>query len=269
MAFGFDALWMMSGATMVRLDPADNSVTEIKVPGAGGNYRGIAAGEGAVWIPDTASKTIYKLDPTSNSLVKDIPLDFYDSEGSIGVGEGAVWIVAPGEKFQPFLMRFNGETAALEASIPLERGSIAAVVDYGSVWVTNTEKSELYRIDPKTNSVVSATKLHERPRFLASGEGAIWVINQGDGTVQRVDAKTGMVVATIETGTGAQGGGDIVVGGGYVWATFRGFPVVQIEPETNTLLRRYTGPGMGDAIRYGANSLWISGDHIFRIQPPD
>jgi YVTN family beta-propeller protein len=270
MAFGFDSLWMMSDARMVRVDPTDNSVTQIEVAGAGGSYRGIAIGEGAVWIPDTVSGTIYKLDPAANSVVKTIPVEFYDSEGSIGVGEGAVWIVAPGAKLQPFLRRFNSETGALEASIPLERGSIAAVVGYGSVWVTNTDKSELYRIDPRTNRVASVTALHERPRFLSAGEGAIWVLNQGDGSVQRVDAKTGMVVATIETGTGPRGGGDIVAGGGYVWATIRdGYPVIQIDPETNTLIRTYKGPGMGDAIRYGANSLWVSGSQIFRIQPPD
>ena len=48
MAFGFDLLWMMSGARMMRVNPTDNSVTEIKVDGALGSYRGIAVGEGAI-----------------------------------------------------------------------------------------------------------------------------------------------------------------------------------------------------------------------------
>jgi virginiamycin B lyase len=270
MAFGFDSLWMMSGATMIRVDPTDNSVTEIKVDGAFGNYRGIAVGEGAVWIPDTVSKTIYKLDPITNSVVKKLEVDFYESEGSIGVGEDAVWIVAVGEKRRAELTRFNSETGTLEANIPLKQGSIAALVDFGSVWVTNNDKNELYRIDPKTNSLVSTTSLHERPRFLASGEGAIWVLNQGDGTVQRIDGKTGTVIATIETVSGFRRGGDIVVGGGYVWVTMKGdLPVVQIDPKTNTLLRMFKGYGMGDAIRYGAGSLWVSGKSIFRIKPPD
>jgi hypothetical protein len=57
MAFGFDSLWMMSDGDMIRVNPTDNSVSEIKVPGAVGRYRGIAIGEGAVWIPDSGSKT--------------------------------------------------------------------------------------------------------------------------------------------------------------------------------------------------------------------
>jgi hypothetical protein len=37
----------------------------------------------------------------------------------------------------------------------------------------------------------------------------------------------------------------------------------------HTLIRKFKGFGMGDAIRYGAGSLWVSGSNIFRIKPPD
>jgi virginiamycin B lyase len=270
MAFGFDSLWMMTGSKMLRIDPRNNAVTEIDIPGAGGKYRGLAVGEGAVWIPDTLNKMIYKLDPATNSIVKRIESDFFDSEGSIGAGEGSVWIVAWGEKFQMVLSRFNSQTGELEANIPLERGSIAAIVDFGSVWVTNSERDELYRIDPKTNTVVSTVSLHKGPRFLSSGEGAIWVLNQSDCTVQRIDGYTGSLVATIETDHSYRNGGDIAVGGGYVWVTLKGnLPVVQIDPKTNSTIRKFKGLGMGDAIRYGAGSVWVSGDNIFRVKPPN
>ena len=133
------------------------------------------------------------------------------------------------------------------------------MVDFGSVWVTGSENGELYRIDPKSNAIVSTTRLHDKPRFIASGEGSIWVLNQGDGTVQRIDGRSGEVLATIET-IGRLDGGDIVCGGGYVWISVPGTPVAQIDPRTNTLIRRFTGSGlMGDAIRYGAGSLWVWG----------
>jgi virginiamycin B lyase len=270
MAFGFGSLWMMSGGTMIRVNATDDRITEIKVPGAVGDYRGIAVGEGAVWIPDSGSKTIYKLDPSTNSVVMQLKAVFYDTEGSIGVGEGGVWLVTIGEGFKTVLTQFNSKTGAAEANLPWKEGSIAALVDFGSVWVTNNEKDELYRIDPKTNSIASTTPLRDRPRFLASGEGSIWVLNQGDGTVQRIDGKTGAVVATIETVPGYRGGGDIVVGGGYVWVSLKGnLPVIQIDPKTNTMIRKFKGFGMGDAIRFGAGSLWVSGGEIFRIKPPN
>ena len=121
-----------------------------------------------------------------------------DPEGSIGVGEGAIWVVTE-EDDHKYLTRFNAGTGAEEAKISLP-GGIGVVVDYGYVWVTDEKEGELYRIDPRTNSIASATPLHGNPRFITSGEGSVWVLNQSDGTVQRVDGRTGEVAATIETG---------------------------------------------------------------------
>jgi virginiamycin B lyase len=58
MAFGFDSLWMMQTGKLLRTNPTDNSVVEIKVAGGTDRNRGIAVGEGAVWIPDTGSHKI-------------------------------------------------------------------------------------------------------------------------------------------------------------------------------------------------------------------
>ena len=143
--------------------------------------------------------------------------------------------------------------------------SAGVVVDFGSVWVTGYRSGELYRIDPKTNAVVSTIKLHSSPRFIATSEGSIWVLDQGDGSVQRIDGKTGELLATIETGLPGNGG-DIVCGGGYVWVSMPGTPVAQIDPKANTLVRKFKGHSFGDAIRYGAGSLWVSGATIHRIE---
>src|SRR5829696_4043497 len=47
MAYGFDALWMMTGATLVRVDGTTNAVGDIPVPETTGRVRGLAIGEGA------------------------------------------------------------------------------------------------------------------------------------------------------------------------------------------------------------------------------
>jgi virginiamycin B lyase len=279
MGFGFDSLWMMSrpsdpalgGGPLVRVNATDNSVTDIDL-GSYGKYRAMGIGEGAVWVPASGRDLILKIDPNSNKLVQEIPAQMVDSEGSIGVGEGGIWVLtaAPSSATRDtVLTRYHPGTGAVEAEIPLPSASAGVVVDFGSVWVTGFEKGELYRIDPKSNAVISIIKLHDRPRFIASGESSIWVLNQGDGTVQRIDGRTGEVLATIQT-IGRSNGGDIVCGGGYVWVSAPMIPVAQIDPKTNTLIRRFSGSTpMGDAIRYGAGSLWVSGQAIFRIKPPD
>ena len=64
------------------------------------------------------------------------------------------------------------------------------------------------------------------------------------------------------------------MGGGFVWVCVWGAPVIQIDPVTNRLLARYVGGDQfGDALRYGAGSLWISGlslvPHHGRPKRPD
>ena len=79
MGVGFDSLWMMSLTTnkLVRIDPGDNSVTEIPITGAGGPFSGagIAVGEDAIWLPDTDRSMIYKIDPQTNKVANEISAD--------------------------------------------------------------------------------------------------------------------------------------------------------------------------------------------------
>jgi len=269
MEFGFDSLWLTThcGATLVRVEPTTNQITDIRIHRIS-TPQAMAIDETAVWILDAKRKSIFSIDPTDYSVLKEIQVPMLSSEGSIGVGEGAVWVTTA-EEFDRTLTRFNAHTGVAEAKISLPSGSSSVVVDYGSVWVTGYARDELYRIDPRTNTVISITKLHSTPRSLASGEGSIWVFNQGDSSVQRIDARTGKMIATIATGL-PPGYGDIATGGGYVWVSMRGAPLSQVDPKTNKLVRTYTGGhGIGGHIRYGAGSLWIAGGRISRLRPPD
>jgi streptogramin lyase len=269
MEFGFGSLWVITrkSVTLVRVEPKTNESTEIWLHRIN-TPQTVAIGEAAVWVTDVKKKTIFGIDPTDYSVVKEIPVPMLSSEGSMAVGEGAVWVITA-EEFDKTLTRLNARTGVAEAQIPLPSGGSSVIVDYGSVWVTGYARNELYRIHPQTNTVTSITKLHATPRFLASGEGSIWVFNQGDSSVQRINAETGELTATIETGL-PSGSGNIATGGGYVWVSMPGAPVTQIDPRTNTLIRRFIGGhGIGGLIRYGAGSLWIAGGRISKLRPPD
>ena len=143
-------------------------------------------------------------------------------------------------------------------------------MDFGSVWVTGYSRGELYRIDPKRNAIVSTVWLNEEPRFIASGEGSIGA-QPGDGTVQRIDGRTGELLATIRNRTVRQSQRHHLRRR-VCLVSSTGTPVAQIDPKRNALVRKYVGGPMGDEIRYGAGSLWISagaaGLAIYRIEPP-
>lgn len=279
MGFGFDSLWMMSDGRLVRVNATDNSVTDIEIPvsetGAAltenDKYRGIAVGEGAVWVPDMGSSTIYKVDPKSNKVVLNVPTNIFGGQGSIGVGAGAIWVVTF-DNHDKTLTRYNAESGVEEAQITLPHPCRGVAFGNGYVWVTAATRGELYRIDPLANRIASTTELHGASHILVFWEGSIWIAYDAEGLVERIDAKTGDVVATIKTGsTDMERDGDIAVGGDFIWVITRGSIVARIDPTNNLLRGLYRPePGLivGRRIRYGGGSLWISGKSIYRFKPP-
>jgi streptogramin lyase len=270
MGVGFGSLWMMGEQKLMRISLADNAVTEIQIKGVAGRWRRTTVGEGAVWVADNISQTIYKIDPETNLVVMAIPADFVvDNEGvgEIGVGEGAVWAIT-GTGSTAVLRRYSAGTGAEQATIPLPSPSFGVVSDFGSIWVGGTRDEELYRIDPATNQIVATVDLHSRPVALASGEGSVWV-RQIDGTVQRIDGSSGKLLATFATDA-ADNFGDIVVGGGFVWINSQKAPL--IDPQLNSQRTRFDAPAgafMGYSIAYGGGSLWLGGSSLFRVKPPE
>ena len=184
--------------------------------------------------------------------------------GSIGVGGGAVWLVTA-ENVESTLTRINPANGNVEAKIPLPSRGSGVVFDYRSVWVTAPNSGELYRIDPSTNQITSTTRLHGLPGSIATGEGSIWVVNDRDRIIDRIDPMTDQLVSSIATGlVDPVYGSGIAVGGGYVWVAFYPAAIIQIDPKTNAVLRRFMG-GLGRGVDYGAESLWKAGPSIQRI----
>jgi streptogramin lyase len=273
MGVAFNALWMMSLATnkLVRIDSADNSVTEIPINGALGPFwsSGLTVGEGGIWVPDLERSVIYKIDPQINQVVKEIPADLVGGRGTdgkyaIAVGEDAVWAITGNNE----LRRYAAGDGTEQAIISLPSHSLGVIVAFRSVWITGTANDELYRVDPTTNQIAETIELHARPRSLAAGEGTVWVLNEGDGTVQRIDGKSGKLVATIETGV--VGKGDIATGGGFVWVSTHAVPIIQIDPRTNSVRGKFkVEMEEYSTIRFDGGSLWISGGSVRRIKPPE
>lgn len=92
MAFGFDALWVVSGKgqTLQRIDPATNSVTHSltlgKMPGF------LAAGEGAVWVQEQGDGAVAKIDPATVTVVGRVKVGDNLKWGDIDTGGGMVWL---------------------------------------------------------------------------------------------------------------------------------------------------------------------------------
>jgi hypothetical protein len=93
-AWDFDALWMMTaetavhengkwrsiGPALIRIGGKTNEVEDHEIQGASASVRGLATGEGAVWIPDARNEQILKFDPVVRKVVLTIPVPFSETE---------------------------------------------------------------------------------------------------------------------------------------------------------------------------------------------
>jgi virginiamycin B lyase len=261
-----DSLWVANGPlnSVHRLDPKTNQIAATVTVGKR-PCSGLTEGFGSVWSPSCGDKTVVRIDEKTNAVVATIPVGPGESEGGIAASSDAVWLVSdPAGK----LARIDPKTNTVSELIGIPAKSAAVFFADGGIWVTTPEKNMLTRVDAKTNKVTDSIEVGPGPRFLTAGAGSIWTLNQGDGTISRVDTKTRKVVATVEVGIPGSGG-EIAFGFGHVWATVFTIPISEIDPESNKVVRQWTGNG-GDSIRAGHDSVWLSNlrDHnVWRIDP--
>jgi virginiamycin B lyase len=226
----------------------------------------MAVGFGSLWIPDCTDKTLSRVDLETNQVSATILLSPADSEGGIAAGSDSIWMMTDPKGI---LSRIDPETNREVAEIQVPSGSFVCVVgEDGAVWVTSTEHNTVVRVDPKTNLITDRVTVGLQPRFTAAGGGAIWTLNQGDGTVSRIDVRTKELVTNIDIGAPGSGG-EIAYGEGFLWATVFELPLTQIDPDTNKVIKQWTGQG-GDAVRVGHGSVWLSNlrqQNVWRIDP--
>jgi streptogramin lyase len=275
MEYGFDSLWMMSEGKLVRVNTKDNSVEDIEL-GDGENtlldidkYRGLGVGEGAVWVPDIGAATIYKIDPARNEVVLKISASLVGAEGQIAAAFGSVWVVTA-ENGNKLLTRYSSGDGAVQAQIDLPSRSAGVIEGFDRIWVSSAGRDEIYRVNPRTNTLEDTIRLDSRPRLITSGEDSVWALHLRDGSVSRIEGTSGKVIAKIAADA-VDNDGDITVGGGFVWITTRILPVIKINPRSNSRIGAYKAPAgtiLGRRVRYADDSLWISGGSVYRITVP-
>ncbi len=247
-----NSVWVSSARAnhVVQLLPGTNTVgriADVQRPCAG-----LAFGFDSLWVPSCGTQTLERLDPATGKSIASIPAEVANSEGGITIGDGSVWFVVKPSK----LIRIDPKTNTIAVSLDLPDGSENPTFGAGFVWISSFAHDALLKVDPKTMSLVATIRVGPKPRFLTVGEGSVWTLNQGDGSVSRVDMNTNKLIATIPCGIPGPGG-EISFGEGSVWAAMFDFPVTEIDPRTNTVVKQWAGQG-GDGIRAGLGSVWLS-----------
>ncbi len=264
--------WTTVGVDVaLRLDRASGSESA-RVSTDGPVCTAMDQGFGSLWLAVcTHPGALVRLDPTSGKVLARIALPDLEvmEEGSVASGEGFVWVVTLGR--ERTVVKVDPTTDTVVARLPVEVGVAAARAGEGALWLTNPQDGVLTRRNVATSALEATIPTGKGARFFAVGLGAVWVQNNVDGTVTRVDPATNRVVTTITVDSGPVQGGDLAVGGGFVWARVSDALVAKIDPATNTVVARY-GPKSGSgSVAADADAVWISAhdvDLVYRLPLP-
>jgi streptogramin lyase len=265
-ATGAGGVWLSDppANAIRRLDPVSGRVLKVvRVPW--GPCEAMDVGYGAVWTATCKRSGLTRIEPERNVAKDFVGLQIPASvgeEGSVGAGSGGVWVVVDGPACSACrVARVNPTALRVVAKIPVRDYAAGVRVGYGAVWVTNPQLGLVQKIDPRKNAVVATARVGPGPRFLDVGEGGVWTLNQVDGTVTRVDPRTAKVVARIPAGVVGDGG-DLAVGGGWVWARGRDQLLVRIDSRSNRVVERYGPPSGSGSVAVGFGAAWVSAHDV-------
>lgn len=273
LSMGFGSVWVSvpRNNEIVRIDPVKNviqarvALKEDKEP-----CYGIGIGLDQVWVLNCKSQTLTRINPRSNRVDLRIPVSIDPAgEGGIAVSRTGVWFVSNQDGHSSTLTQVSARTGHTVRKIAVGKDSAVVKLGWGSVWIISSGEGKVYRVNPALGKVTAKIPVHAGPRFATVGAGSLWVMSQSDGSISRINPLTNKVSALIQAQVPGAGG-EIAHGGGFIWATMNGTPVIRIDPRHNRVLAEYGNYKNADAIRFGFGSVWVS-DHgkgeLWRIDP--
>ena len=272
---GDDAVWVSTKDGVLRVDPStDRVVDEIPLEGA----FDLDLGDGSLWVTNTYEGTLSRIDLVTERVTEPVDLGLV-TPYCVDATANAVWVSGSGDDGGD-VIRIEPATNEIVARIHIDPGEgtggigcIAA--DDRSVWVTRGGKEDsLVRIDPQTNEVTAVVDIANPDYWndIIVEEGVLWVatgphVALDDGTttgevrLMRVNPDTNAVSEPLLIGNGlfGLGGGD-----GSLWV-YAGDDLTQVDPATDTIVRRIAIPDIGSSwggdpgIDAGDGTVWMAG----------
>jgi len=176
------SLWASSYdvGTVARLDPRNGSLRSVSRDGL--NPAGLAWCGGRVWVGHGRQATwLTAIDP-ARSRVDRVEVAAATPSSPHCV-RGELWVATADS-----VVRLDAHTGTVLARVPLggTPADIAAGPD-GLVWVTDKERSLVFRIDPRGNTIADSFPAGPGSFALARVEGSMWVTSFAGADVRRYD----------------------------------------------------------------------------------
>jgi virginiamycin B lyase len=142
--FDSGSVWITSTKNnlLTRVDAKTEKVIA-KIP-VGPAPRFLAAGLGGIWTLNQGDGSVTRVDPATNKVSATIEVGVPGGGGDIAVGEGAVWVTANGKPLSKIDPAANKVVTQY-----VGKGGDAMRVGLGSIWLSNHEFHEVWRLDPR------------------------------------------------------------------------------------------------------------------------
>jgi YVTN family beta-propeller protein len=215
----------------------------------------VAAGADAVWVTNTASRTVSRLDPATHTVRQTI--DVGNGPDAIAVGEGGVWVV---NSLDGTVFWISPATNEVVKRITVGNGPNGICVGGGAVWVANGDDSTVIRIDPRDGRPAKPIRLDVRPTGLACGGGAVWASSESAPTITEIGFARSRVIGSIPVPGGTAA---IAYGSGRLWAASPlDGTVSQIDPTRQAVTATVNlGAGAGPtALAADSSGVWVSNE---------
>ena len=240
--------------------PAASDRTFIEIP-TGAPSRITASGDN-VWL--VSPTELRRIDAETNRLATLIQGFTAEDVVDVAAEDDFAWIIGGGDGATLSSQNVSGRglfsvqygDSALESVVAAE----------GYVWVADSASSSVWKINPRTGSVVQRYPAGRDslpdPIELAAGHGYIWLL-AGENLFRMDPNPPGD-----STAIGVGGCGGLAVGEGAVWVLDSCNDVVtRYDPETLEVVGTVESDGrdFGDQIAAGLGSLWTTGETVTRI----
>jgi streptogramin lyase len=186
-AVGAHGVWFVSNedghaSTLTQVDVArGRTVRRIAV---GKDSAVVKLGYGAVWVVSSGESKIYRIDPKAGKVTAMI--DVAAGPRFATVGAGSLWVLSQSDgsvaRIDPLT---NKVTAVIAVHVPGAGGEIC--YGGGLVWVTMSG-TPVTRIDPVRNRVMDQYGNYQKADAIRYGFGSVWVSDHGKGDLWRIDA---------------------------------------------------------------------------------
>jgi len=253
-------------STLWRIDPRTGAQTSF---GAIGNPRAAAIIGGLLYVgsdgPSAAGGNVTRYDALTGSRVDSVPV----VPCSVAAGDGVAYAsgcpnvnrlsTGPGKLRQVHRTVIPMPAPATAEHVRTTLFGLA--IGEGAVWaIGDALDRRLFKIDPRSGSVLAIIPLPIAPQRIAAGEGAIWITDAIHDVLVKLDPANGRVLRRIAVSGGADG---VAVGAGGVWvATGIAGQVVHIDPTSGRIVGRIdVGPGLRE-IAAGPHDIWVTRDAI-------